>query len=64
MLRVLNSYPAAANQFVVYVGMGLKFSTLYFSTLSHKQHDLKKTVIDYKMCFDFIYNFCLKHFSL
>jgi ribosome biogenesis protein Nip4 len=30
-----------------------------FSTLSHKQHALKK-VIENRMCFDFLYNFCLK----
>jgi len=31
---------------------------------SHKQHDLqkKKKVTEHKMC-DFLYNFCLKHFS-
>ena len=35
----------------------------YFSTSSHKQHDfLKKKVIKRKLCFDFFYNFCLKHF--
>ena len=33
------------------------------STLSHKQHDLKKKVIEQKMCFDFRYNYCLKHSS-
>ena len=35
----------------------------YFSTLSHKLHDLKKNVTEHKKCFDFLYNFCLKHFS-
>ena len=36
----------------------------YSSTLPHKQHDfLKKKVPEYK-CFDFLYNLCLKHFSL
>ena len=38
----------------------------YFSTLSHKRHYFrnKKEIIEYKMCFDFLYNFCLRHFSL
>ena len=34
----------------------------YFSTLSHRGHDLKKN-IEHEMCFDILYNFCLKHFS-
>jgi hypothetical protein len=36
---------------------------LYFSTLSHKRHDFRKKGIKHKMCFNFLYNFCLKHFS-
>jgi len=37
---------------------------LYFSTLSHKWHNFQKNVTEeHKMCFDFLYNFCLKHFS-
>jgi len=36
---------------------------LYFSTLSHKRHDFREKVIENKMCFDFLYNFCLKYFS-
>ena len=35
----------------------------YFSTLSHKRHDFRKEVTEHKMCFDFLYNFYLKHFS-
>jgi hypothetical protein len=34
----------------------------YFSTLSHKRHDFRKENIKHKMCFDFLCNFCLKHF--
>jgi hypothetical protein len=35
----------------------------YFSTLSHKRHDCRKKVTEHKMCFNFLYNFCLRHFS-
>jgi hypothetical protein len=35
----------------------------YFSTLSHKGHDFRKKLLNIKLCFDFLYNFCLKHFS-
>ena len=36
----------------------------YFLTLSHKRHDFRKIVVEHKMCFSFLYNFCLKHLSL
>jgi hypothetical protein len=29
----------------------------YFFTLSHKRPDFLKTVTEYKICFDFLYNF-------
>ena len=33
-------------------------------TLSHKSHDLRKKVTEHKKCVvDFLYNFCLQHFS-
>ena len=37
----------------------------YFSTLSHKQHDFrgKKSYWTQNACFDFLYNFWLKHHS-
>ena len=36
----------------------------YFSILSHKRYDFrKKKVIEYKICFDFLCYFCLKHNS-
>jgi len=35
----------------------------YVSILSHKIRFSEKG-IEYKMCFDFLYNFFLKHFSL
>jgi len=39
-------------------------SVKYFSTLSHKRHFFSKKVIENKkVCFDFLYNFRLKHFS-
>jgi hypothetical protein len=34
-----------------------------FSALSHIRHDLRKIVIERKMCFDFLCNFCLKQCS-
>jgi hypothetical protein len=37
----------------------------YFSTLSHKRHEFRENVIEHTMCvFDFLYNICVKHFSL
>ena len=35
----------------------------YLSTLSHKWHNFRNKVVEQKMCFDFLYNFDLKHFS-
>jgi hypothetical protein len=29
----------------------------YFSTISSKRHDFRKSVIEHKMCLDFLYNF-------
>jgi len=37
-------------------------SSKYFSTLSQQQHNLKKKKVNgHKLCFDFHYNYCLKH---
>jgi hypothetical protein len=45
------------------VTCALSGSAIFFR-ISHKQHDFrKKKVIEPKMCFDFLYNFCLKLFS-
>jgi len=44
---------------------GLSLSTI-FSTLSLKRHDFRKKKKLYRtqnVCFDFLYKFCLKHFS-
>jgi hypothetical protein len=35
----------------------------HFSTLSHKRHNFRKTSLNIKCVFDFLYNFYLKHFS-
>ena len=41
----------------------LSGSTNFF-TLSRKWHDFRgEKVIELKICFDFLYNFCLKNFS-
>jgi malate synthase len=38
---------------------------LHLATLSHKRHDFRKTRYrTQNVCFDFLYNFCLKYFSL
>jgi len=34
----------------------------YISTLSHKRQDFRNQVIEHKMCYDFLYNLCLKNF--
>jgi hypothetical protein len=36
----------------------------YFPTLSHKRHDFRGEgeLFSINLCFDFLYNFCLKHF--
>jgi hypothetical protein len=39
-------------------------SPQYFSTFSHKTHDFRKTVIEYKMCVLIFSTTCLKHFLL
>ena len=36
---------------------------IYFSTLSYKQRDIRKKVVEHKNCFGFHYIFSLKHFS-
>ena len=33
----------------------------YISTLSHKHYDFRKTVTEHELCFDILYNFCLKY---
>ena len=36
----------------------------YFPTLFHKRYDFReKMFLNIKVCSDFLYNFCLKHFS-
>jgi len=41
-----------------------RLSVPYFSTSSHKRHDFRERFLNVKVCFDFLYNFCLKHCSL
>jgi len=35
----------------------------YFSILSQKRHDFQKKLTEHKICFDFLYDFCLKRVS-
>ena len=45
------------------VTCGLPDSTI-FSILSHKRQDFRKKVTEHDtLCFEFLYNLCLKHFS-
>jgi hypothetical protein len=39
-------------------------SLSYFCRLSHKRHDFQRKVIENEMCFDFLYNFCLRKFLI
>jgi hypothetical protein len=42
----------------------VSLSPSYFSTLSHKWQDFRGNLLNRKrMCFDFLYNFYLQHFS-
>jgi hypothetical protein len=36
----------------------------YFSILINIWHDIRKYVIEHEMCFDCLYNFCVKHFPV
>ena len=42
---------------------GLPRSTIFLYIISYTARFKKKKVAGYKMCFDFLYNFCLKYFS-
>jgi hypothetical protein len=42
----------------------LWLATLYFSTLSHKRHDIRKTLWSINRVLAFRYRVCPKHFSL
>jgi hypothetical protein len=47
---------------IVNCGLSVRLYNI-FSTFSHKRHDFRKKITEHKMCFDFLYNFCVKHFS-
>jgi hypothetical protein len=36
---------------------------LYISTLSHNEHDFGGKIVQHKMCFDSVYQFCLKRLA-
>jgi hypothetical protein len=42
---------------------GLSGSTIFFPHCLINYTISKRKVIEHKMCFDFLYKFCLKHFS-
>ena len=54
--------PIAVNKYIISVACP---ALQYFSTFSHKRHDFRKRISYWtqKVCFEFLYNFCLKHFS-
>ena len=62
------SYPACQSRFSApyYIAIrGLSVSTIFFFTSSHKRRDFReKTLLNIKLCFNFMDRFCLKHFSV
>jgi len=44
------------------VTSGLPRSTIFFHIISKTARFSKKELLNTKMCFDFLYNFCPKHF--
>jgi len=43
---------------------GLHGYTVFFHIISQTALSSKKTIIEHKMCFDFLYTFCLEYFLL
>ena len=43
---------------------GQSESAMLFSTLSHKRHDFRKEVVEYKMYYDLLCYACLEQMSL
>jgi len=53
------SYPACNAHAPYYIVIrGLSGFTI-FPTLSHKRHDFREKCIEHKMCFGFLFKFCL-----
>jgi hypothetical protein len=51
---------AHATYFIVI--SGLSGFTVFFHIIS-KRHDFRKKILNIKLCFNMLYNFCLKYFS-
>jgi hypothetical protein len=57
------SYPACQVHAPYYIVMCGLYGSSMFSTLSLKWQDFWKEVLNVNVYFDFLYNFCLRHFS-
>ena len=64
VLLKLSVYLVASMQCPSAILLSVACPTLqYLSKLSYKRYDFRKIVIEHKMCFNFLYNVCRKHFS-
>ena len=58
------AYPVCNSMRHIVTSFVAALAVPYLSALSPKRHDFRKKFIEHKMCFDFLYNFYLKHFLL
>ena len=58
------TYPACTVHAPIILSFVGCLAVPYFSSLPHKRHAFReKKFTEHKICFGFLYNFCLKHFS-